>query len=339
MKKVITALMVMGLVFSSGLAQGKLSGYMIGEYYSVLNQHYEDFEGLHGFWLRRIYFQYDNKLTDSIKMRLRFEINSPGDFKTSSTLNPFVKDAYLQFKLGGQDIKAGIQGPPTFEKVEDLWGYRALEKTPLDLLKLRSSRDFGISIKGHLDSGKKSAYVIMYGNGSSNKAETDKGKIIYGSLGFEPVKGLYLEAYGDLESIAGDKTYYVYQGFAAYSGDWGRLGLLYSNKHYDHGETSLDYGVFSVFAVVKASSTVDLIGRFDKTFGNGWEESFSGSKISYVPFANNVKSNFMVAAFSWQTVKNIWLIPNIKYVFYDKPETGEKPAGDIYANFTLWFKF
>ena len=334
---VLAALMLS--LFPGILQAGEIKGYMIPEYYSVFSNHNEDVEGNHGFWLRRVYFTYNNDITDNVKMRLRLEMASPGDFTTSSTLTPFVKDAYLSFKLGGQSFKVGIQGPPTFGKIESIWGHRPLEKTPMDLLKLRSSRDFGVSMSGSLDSGKTVTYTLMYGNGSSNKAETNQGKVFYGTLGFAPAEGVYLEAYADYESQPDDETYYVYQGFASYTGDFGRFGLQYSNKHYDHGDTGVDYGVVSGFAVIKAGEKLEIIGRYDKTMGDGWETGFKGYKISYIPFASNVKSNFVLAAVSYNVVKNVWIIPNIKYVFYDEPDLGDKPDADMYGNLTIYFKF
>lgn len=336
----LVALFAAALLSSKSVqAQGKFDGYMINEYYSVLSHHNEDFKGNHGFWFRRIYLTYNTDITDGIKMRLRYEMNSPGDFRTSSSLNPLVKDAYLSFKLGAQSMKVGIQSPPTFDTIEGIWGYRALEKTPLDLLKLRSSRDFGISMKGNLDPAKKATYIIMYGNGSSNKAETNQGKVFYGFLSFQLTDGLYAEVYGDYESQPDDKNYYVYQGFASYSGEWGRFGLQLSNKHYSHNDTSLDYTVLSVFTVIKAGEKTDIIARYDRNFGDGFKESFKGSGISYVPFANNVESNFGIAALSFQIWRNIKIIPNLKYTFYNDSDKGEKPESDIYANLTLYYQF
>jgi len=331
----LLVLFVIGLIPTTGQADGKLKGYMFSDYYYVAQHHDSDIEGRHGLWFRRIYFTYDNKLADNLKIRLRLEMASPGDFSSSSTMTPAVKDAYLDYKTGGQSIMFGIIGTPTWGQIEDIWGYRAVEKTPLDLQKLGSSRDFGIALKGHLDNSKTVSYMLMFGNGASNKGEKDNGKKFYGSLGFSPSKGLYLEAYGDYETQKDDKSYYVYQGFASYSGDWGRIGLQYANRHYDHGDTSQDWSIMSAFAVFKAAKNVDLIARFDKMF----DANPSGHKISYIPFASNAASNLIIAGISWEGLKNVKLIPNLKYVFYDDPDYGDKPSSNIYANMTVYFKF
>lgn len=332
----LAVLLAIALIPSQVKAEGSFKGYVASDYYYVLNHHDEDIEGRHGLWFRRIYLTYNGSINDKISMRLRFEMNSPGDFTSSRTLDPFVKDAYLKFKLGGQSVSFGIIGPPTFGEIEDIWGYRPLEKTPMDLYKLRSSRDFGVSLSGNLDKNEMISYTLMFGQGSSNKAETNNGKIIYGRLGFKPIDGMYVEAYGDYESAGSGKTYYVYQGFASYSGDWGRVGFQYSNKHYDHEDTSKNWGLISGFAVVKASKGLDVILRYDKMLDQPVPKT-----VSYIPFSTDAAHSFILAGLSVEAAKNLWVIPNVKYTMYDDPddETIEKPGNDVYANLTVWFKF
>lgn len=350
MKKVSLILMIalaIALIPTFGFAQfkpdsGGIKGYMATEYYWNFNHHtgeIEDggFQGRHGFWFRRIYFTYDNKLSDTVKMRLRFEMNSPGDFTTSSTLNAFVKDAYLSFKLGGEaSLIAGIQGPPSFVLEESIWGWRPLEKTPLDLYKWTSSRDFGVSLKG----GKTLAYHFMFGQGSSNKAETNAGKKFFGSLAYKS-NGFILEAMAQYDRAKGGDDDIIIKGFGAYSGDWGRVGFMYANRSYkkEGADDSLVYNILSAFAVIKAGKKVELIGRYDMNFSDGYKESFKGSGISYVPFANNHEFSFVIAALSYQVHKNVWIIPNVKFSMYKDPDEGEKADNDFYGYLTLYFKF
>jgi hypothetical protein len=341
------------LVPSSGLAQfkpetGSIDGYMVAEYYYVFSHHtgsVDDggLQGRDGFWFRRIYFTYNNKLADSIKMRLRLEMNSPGDFISSSTLDPYVKDAYLSFSLGGgANLVAGIQGPPSFEQEESYWGWRPLEKTPLDLYKWTSSRDFGISLKG----GKDLLYHVMFANGSSNKAETNRGKKVFGSLGYKS-GAVFVEAMAQYERAKEGDDDLIFKGFGAYTGDWGRIGVMYAHRDYkkEGSDEGLPYNIFSVFAVIDAGDKLELIGRYDMNFGKGYRENFNGGGIAYVPFADKHEFSFIIGALSYQIVKNVWLMPNIKYAFYKengdlKDTVGyEKPGNDFYGYFTLYFKF
>lgn len=344
---------VLGLVLGialipvCGLAQfnpdsGSIQGYMVGEYFWNINHntgHIDDggFQGRHGFWFRRIYFTYNNNLSDTVKMRLRFEMNSPGDFTTSANLTAFVKDAYLSIGLWGSAILiAGIQGPPSFELEEATWGWRPLEKTPLDLYGWTSSRDFGIALKG----GKNLAYHVMFGQGSSTKAEIDNGKKIFGSLAFKR-NGFVIEAMVQYDRAKGGDDDFILKGFGAYTGDWGRVGLMYAYRDYkkEGADSFLAYNILSAFAVIKAGEKIELIGRYDLNFGEGYRENFNGSQIDYVPFAYNHEFHFVIAALSYQVYKNVWIIPNVKFTMYNDPEIGEKAGNDFYGNLTLYFKF
>jgi hypothetical protein len=263
-------------------------------------------------------------------------MNSPGDFTSNKTLVPFVKDAYLSFKLGGSaSLVAGIQGPPSFALEEDTWGWRPLIKTPLDLYKWTSSRDFGIAVKG----GKSLAYHFMFGQGSSNKSETNNGKKFFGSLAYKS-NGFVLEGMAQYEA-KGDDDDLILKGFGAYSGDWGRLGVMYARRDYQDAalEDSLIYNILSAFAVIKAGEKAEFIGRYDMNFGDGYKLDFGGDGIAYMPFAPNHEFSFAVAALSYQVHKNVWLIPNVRFSMYKDPLEGEKADNDFYGYLTLYFKF
>ena len=122
---------------------------MIGEYCYVAQNHNDRLVGANGFWFRRIYFTYKNHLDEKIDVKFRLEMTSPNDFTSNiNKLTAAAKDAFNAFNEDFGKIKIGIQSTPTFAKVKGLWGYRSLEKTPLDLQKWSSSRDFGISFIG-----------------------------------------------------------------------------------------------------------------------------------------------------------------------------------------------
>ncbi len=332
----VCVVLVLNLLSGLTFAQGSFKGYMFGDAYYVASHSNDDYEGRNGLWFRRIYFTYNNQLTENIKMRLRLEMASPGDLDKKDKLYPVVKDAYLNAAIGGgQMLVFGIVSTPTFgSNVEDIWGYRHLEKTPLDLMSFASSRDFGIGLKGDIDKNGAVSYNILFGNGSSNKSETNKGKKVYGSLAFKPATGLLLEVYGDYETTSEKKNYHVYQGFAAYQGNWGRVGLLYANRHYDYEETKLDWTLFSGFAVVSASEKLDFVARYDKMLGEPVSKT-----VDYIPFSTEAPSNLIIGAISYEIASSIWVIPNIKYVFYDDPDEGGAPGDDTYINLTFFWKF
>jgi len=190
------------------------------------------------------------------------------------------------------------------------------------------------------EGGKNFLYHVMFANGSSYKAETNRGKKVLGSLGYRS-GGWIVEAVAQYERAKTGDDDLILKGFGAYSGPWGRLGVTLARRSYkeEGADASSVYKILSVFAVFRASERIDLIGRYDLNFGEGYKKSFPGHKISYVPFADNAEFSFLIAALSCRVHKNVRLIPNVKLALYEEPDQGEKPGGDFYANLTLWFRF
>jgi len=315
--------------------EGKFSGLMFGDYYYALAHHDATVENNNGFWLRRIYFTYDNTLTNKITMRFRLEMNSPGDFKTSTTLIPFVKDAYLAMKIGKQTLMLGLITTPLYDNLDDYWGYRPMEKTAIDLFKFGNSREIGLGMKGPLDAKDKLTYTIIVGNGAGNKSETDHGKAIYGRLNFQPIPALFFELYADYTNLGNDSSVSILQAFAGVKGKWGRSGLNYGVRNAKQADVRSDMRFVSIFGVVKLSPKLEFIARCDRLL----DPNPNGSKIDYIPMANNAKANMLLAGLGWSLTENVKIIPNIKYIFYDAPASGDKPAADFYTYFTLNFKF
>ncbi|HYN40470.1 MAG TPA: hypothetical protein VE129_01740, partial [Thermoanaerobaculia bacterium] len=132
----------------------EIGGLLFGDAYAVVTHHDPAIDNQYGFWLRRGYLTFDFAIATTWSARFRLEVNSPGDFESSSRMTPFVKDAYVAWKDKGHELYLGISPSPTFERVEDFWGYRAVEKPALDLYRLGSSRDFGVAYKGRMADGK-----------------------------------------------------------------------------------------------------------------------------------------------------------------------------------------
>jgi hypothetical protein len=315
--------------------EGKISGLMYGDYYYVLANHDGSVKDNNGFWFRRIYFTYDSSLSDKIAMRFRLQMSSPGDFVTSTTMIPSVKDAYLSAKIGKHTLMLGLVGTPMYDNVEDFWGYRAMEKTPIDLFNFGSSRDFGIGLKGTLDNKKTLAYSIVFGNGSNIKSETDHGKAIYGHFNFQPMPELFIEIYADFTNTGNDSSVTVFQAFAGVKGQWGRCGLNAGIRNARKSDVGSDTKFVSFFGVFKLSRKMELVGCFDRML----DPNPSGSKIDYIPMANNAKANVLLAGIGWSLSDKVKIIPNVKYIFYDASEGGEKPQADFYTYLTLYFKF
>jgi len=194
----------------------KFSGYVFADYYHITKNHKSDILDKHRFWFRRIYFTYDSKINSNFSTRLRLGMSNEGDFTSMIAMISLVRDAWLKYKLDKIQFILGISPPPTFAVIEKIWDYRSVEKIPLDLQKMASSRDFGLSIKGKFDDKGVVKYHLMFSNGSSNKQEIDKGKSGMFSLGLYPSKELVLEVYGDYAANSGNTDWYTWQTFLGY---------------------------------------------------------------------------------------------------------------------------
>lgn len=332
MNKIIK-LIIIGVISMPLFSQGKISVYMFGDYFYVLSHNDTLIKGMNGFWLRRIYFTYDYDISESFSTRLRIELNSSGDFNSSTTLVPYAKDAYLKWKIKSFDLFLGISPTPTWEVIEEHFGYRFLEKTPVDLQKMGSARDFGFALRGGFVEGKVK-FHFLFGNGEGIKAEFNKQKAYYLSFGFYPGKFL-LEIYGDYFDALGHNQVYTFQGFLGFKNEKLKFGLQFANQtHLIEPDTSINYRVGSGYFVFNISEKLVFLLRYDKMF----EKNPQGDKIVYIPFSKDAPSNLVITGIHFKPHNSVHFMPNIKYVFYDE-ENGRRPEPDMYINLTFFYKF
>ncbi len=316
----------------------RFSGLLYSDYYAVLNHHNEDLEGENGFWARRVYFTYDNRLSHNVSARFRLEMNSPGDFSTNAKLEPFVKDLYLNWAMNeNHSLIAGLSSTPTWGLAESIWGYRSVEKSPVDLYKLGSSRDTGIAFKGSFGDLN---YHAMFGNGSGTGSETNKYKKYMLSLAWWFTDNLVLEVYGDHDRRSSSNKRNTVQALAGYVSGNINVGAMYTahtkteeiSGASDHKET-LD--VASIFTHFKLSDKWRAILRADHMF----EANPQGPTIDYIPFSSEANSTLLIMGFGYQPIPRINIIPNIEAVFYGEADDGTTPGNDLIFRTTLHFSF
>jgi len=304
---------------------------MFGDYYYVATSHDSIYEGQNGYWFRRIYFTYDHEISKKFSIRFRIEMNSPDFTKNSAKLTPFVKDAYLKWKLRKLALILGISPTPTWELIEHFWGYRSVEKTPLDLQKFGHSRDFGIAFKGKVGLRKRLVYHLMFANGEGNKSENNKFKKLMGAIGFK-FSHFVVQLYGDWEEGTGNTDVYTYQGFLGLGFNRFKMGLQFAQQtRQAEPDTHDTYEIASCFFTLDLHEKITLLARYDKMFDP------SPAGISYIPFAQ-AKSNLLIVGIDFRPQKLIHFIPNVEYVFYDETDD-YKPDADLYLRLTLYYKF
>ena len=320
------------------LERTTLSGYVFGDAYHFSSDD-EDVDGENGFWFRRMYLTIDSELSESLSARLRFEVNSPGDFTTSTNLEPYVKSAYLRWSSSGRDLYVGLTDTPTWGTVEDVWGYRFVEKTPLDLHRLGTSADVGVALQGAFDGeSNRFRYNVMLGNGSGTRSETDSGKKAMLSTGWYPDDHWILEAYGDVESRPGATDRRTVQLFGAYQTQGFRVGLQAARQRQEVSlDDTRDVDLASAFAVLALSQRVNLLLRYDVLF----DPSPEGDRIAYLPFDPTADSQLAIVGIDVALHERVNLTPNVEAIFYDRDDGDPRPEPDetLAARLTLYWRF
>lgn len=342
----VSILLIIGLSLSgASVAWGnkqKISGYFFGDYYYWSQFHHGGLEEQNGFQYRRVYFTYERDLSTEFSMRFRLEMNGksfPTTRQTTLKLGPFLKHGYLKWKPSGwrTNIYFGISGTPTWRNVEKVWGYRAIAKTTLDLHKMGSSADFGVALQGDIDASSRISYHLMISNGTGTRAEVDKNKKIAFSLAAKPAAGVTLEGYVDLENAADLGKWYILQGFLGYQQERFRLGIQLANQTRQQTDMdTLNILASSVFGAVQLlEKKVWAFARFDRLF----DPNPNAKKIPYIPFDSTARSNMILVGLDWAPTEAVHIMPNLIFVFYDKPDNIDKPDETIMPRLTVFFTF
>lgn len=311
-------------------AQDKFSGLVFGDYYGVGDHHAPSIDGMNGFWFRRIYLTYDRKLPENMDVRIRFEASSPGNFTGTDRLNPFLKDVYIRYVGKDVQVLLGLQPSPTFANIEDFHGYRYIEKTPADLYLFADSRDTGISVKGKSRDGK-TGYWIMIGNDSGTRAETNRGKAIYGNLNHWLTSEVYLEAYGDFRDKPGPDDWTMFSGFLGYKKvpvD-ASIHYIYQTREVSGGpDLNLDGASF--YIGYQASPKVKPFFRVDVLN----DPIPSAGSISYIVLSPNAKPTLYIAGVEFKLTDNMRLTPNVEWVTYR--DGSPNPGDDVIFRLTFY---
>lgn len=325
--KRIAVLLFLSLGLSAQDKPVTISGYVFGDYYSVVSHHDPQVDGKNGFLLRRGYLTFDRAIAEALSARLRFEINQAGDFRSSTTMEPYVKDAYLRWTHSPKlDVYAGLSPAPTWENVEKIWGYRAVERTPLDLHRMGAARDLGIAVTGSFDAAKRYRYHVQAGNGASTGTETNEEKKVAASFAFVPANELFFEVYADRDSRPGDDDRTTLQAFGAYQRPGFRAGVQLARQMREPHDLDLA----SVFAVLDVRKNVSLLARVDRMFDPDPE----GDRIAFLPFSTTSASTLLILGADWKAHKNVSIIPNVEVVQYD-----DDTDTTLLPRLTLYFTF
>ena len=260
----------------------------------------EDDEELNGFTYRRLYLTADFTLSDAFEGRARLEANN-GTTGDKGPV-PFVKDLYLRWTSAAEHrITAGVQPPPAFDLSEDVWDYRSLEKTTLDLFGIVESRDFGVRADGPLAADGRLRYHAMIANNEAVKPEDDRHKRVYALLEARPSDPLVFTAGADYATYPDERDGALrLTVFGAYIADALSVGVeafRYGVRYAAAPEGEV-LGV-SVFGRAAVASGWEVVGRVDRV---GAERH---------PTLGSDRYTFALAGVAYAPVRGVRLIPNL----------------------------
>lgn len=321
---------------------GKISGVVFSDLawfarYHAVTGSTANWENKTAFWIRRAYFTYDYTFDEQFSGRFRLEALS-GDFDdnggAADVLRPFVKEASLKWKPNNHSISGGMVGTPTWGLVEDHWGYRSVEKTPLDLQGFGSAVDLGVRADGSFRDGK-FGYVLMAGNGAGTRWEINSDKKFYGAFTVKPIKGLAVQAYGDYETGAGHTDRTNLMGFAGYTRDKWRLGALFHYRIVQQAaggnqkiKMASGHGAFQIVKRLWGFARADYL----------FDPNPNANTIQYLPMVETSKPTFIVAGADFEARNSIHIMPNMETIFYSKV-AGARPRTDLVPRLTIAWNF
>jgi len=324
-------------------AQGKLSAWVFGDYYTYADSADSTRVNENGFWFRLINLAWDQKIDESFSTRIRLEAASPGTFTgPPATLQLYAKDAWVKWTHDRHSVIMGLTTPPSHTFTEAIWGYRYLEKFPFELSGFGGSRDIGVGVTGSFLTDSRLGYHVMVGNGAGLLSEQDVDKRVSGSLHYRFAGGISLEGYADYEPRAGHSDRATFRGFVAYQTERFRASAEFDDQNRQVASGgSYDLQTLSGFVAGGVTEKIWLVGRVDRHLEP--DPAYSRDTAPgrpYIPYNSSVANTFVLAGVEFQTEGGVAFSPNVELVLYDDPAGGgPAPDNDVIGRFTFMFSY
>jgi len=340
----------------SAFPNTKFSGLVFGDYYWYDKWHQNQIsatntnnvEKQQGFWLRRAYFTADFNINEKFTTRFRLEVNSNGQFTNPGNITPFVKDAYLRWTYHGkQQMTLGIQPTLTFDSEEGFWGLRHIEKTPADLYRIDSSRDFGFTMSGPIEAVKGLSYGGQIANDSGNGSETDKYKTVRILALFDRSPGLHFEGVFNYGKRPAGQDRTTAKAAVGYRGKSFRAAgeYLYQERKSGNATPDQKIDIWSVFGIWDfVPKKAEVYFRFDDVKGKkaGVDTGLPGADgIDYWILSTAQPFKLYIFGAEWYLLHpSIRIGPNIELAKYENdPNPATFPGRDqdrIYRITFFW---
>lgn len=318
------------------------------------------------FLFRRAYFTYENKISDNLKFRFRFDADNTANvtgisltgtpvsgtsLKKDDKLRPFIKHLYLEysdFLIPKMVLNVGMIETLTFKPAEERWGYRSVAKTLVDGYKditgveiNATSADIGATLKYSFAKFFRAAVGYYNGYGYSH-AENNQYKEVELQAQLTPLPGISFVGYADYERqlpvaalpAVTEPTAYTYKVDAAFEmiknlvlvGEW----FTYRNDLYQTAGEMFDVGGWSAFGryTVKPNKFA-LFARYDSYRPNSLDRDRDMSLAI-------VGLDWAPYHASMKLQPNVWFVNYKNGVLYNANATSNS---DVVFNLTFFLSF
>lgn len=322
--KVALFIMSILILSSISIAQEKSKEKISGvTFFHFTHNTADNLEVNNQFEFNRVYFTYENQIADNLKYKFQVDV---GRSDEDSRLQVYLKNAKVDWKNSFGTISIGLQGMNMFSIQEKNWGYRFIEKMPMDKNKFSSSADLAI---GYSNTFSKNIHMsVLISNGAGyKKPEDDKYKKISAQFAYGQTKlsskdgfnlgGVFSYEPYDFEESTEAKT--VFGAFAGYAGSGLRAGVEFDT--YTMGGADLSKQIISLYANYELSDALQAFARVDVYDPN--------------TDADDDGNNYLLGGLVWTPVKGLNIAPNIRYTSYQEENKDE----DTLFKVDFQFKF
>ena len=272
-------------------------------------------EGVEGaskgsFAFDRVYFTYKNSISDDLAFKFQTDV---GQVAEDPRLTAYLKKAQLDWKSPVGKITLGMQGMNMFNVTEKTWGFRFLEKSPMDKHGFSSSADMGVGYSGKLDDLSFSALIT---NGSGyKKQENDAYKkmsfqLVYGEKkliknnGFNIGTAVSMEPY---TGAGGEESKTVMSFFSGYAGSGLRIGGEFDMMTDSNGDVTQQIMAFySSYRLMDNLEGLLYVDMYDVDVD-----------------ADEDSETYIIAGLNYYPTKGLIVTPNVRMTSFEDGSDGQ----------------
>ena len=176
MKKIVVVLSIIAMAVA---ADTKIGGTTYFDYTSG--------DETSAFNFKRQYISFSGQASDDIKYKFVVDVGATNKLSGEDTrLTAFLKKAQIDYKTSFAKISMGVIGTNTYGVQEKNWGYRFMEKAPIDLWGFSSTADIGIGFSKSLTDDLNVSLQMVNGEGYKSPQSDKYHKISLNATYGEP---------------------------------------------------------------------------------------------------------------------------------------------------------